>query len=78
MTPITCEVCQLPLMCAKDVQVEDQVLDLHMRTEHAAVLPWACSSCFYVPPGVESVRCTDIRDGVSCMMYRPRPQWLRI
>jgi hypothetical protein len=78
MTALMCPVCQLPLMCVEDPEVEGLVLDLHQRTEHAAVLPWACGTCFYVPPGVSSTRCTDIQDGVSCMMYRPRPVWLRI
>jgi hypothetical protein len=78
VTPVICEVCRQALMCVEDVEVEGLILELHLRTEHAAVLPWACATCFYVPPGVEGVRCTDIRDGVSCMMYKPRPAWLRL
>jgi hypothetical protein len=78
MTPVICEVCRLPLMCAEDPEVEGPVLELHRRTAHPDVLPWACSTCFYVPPGVERAPCTDIQDGVSCMMYKPRPAWLRL
>lgn len=78
MSPVTCEVCQLPLMCVEDPEVEALVLELHLRTIHRDVLPWACETCFYVPPGVKGVRCTDICDGVCCPMYKPRPSWLGI
>ena len=77
MTPVICLVCQLPLMCVEDPEVEGLVLDLHQRTEHPDVMPWACGTCFYVPPWSRGVRCTDIQDGVACMMYRRRPAWLR-
>jgi hypothetical protein len=78
MTLLICDVCQLPLMCREDPTVEALVLELHRCAVHPDVLPWACSNCFYVPPGVQDSRCTDIHDGVSCMMYRPRPVWLRL
>jgi hypothetical protein len=77
MSTVICSVCQLPLMCVGDPELEAMVLDLHNRAAHPAVLPWACETCFYVPPGVKAARCTDIHDGVSCMMYKPRPAWLR-
>jgi hypothetical protein len=78
MCPITCFVCQLRLGMADDLGIDDLILEVHQRIYHPDVLPWACATCAYVPPGVEGVRCTNIQDGVSCMMYRPRPAWLRI
>lgn len=78
MAPVICQVCQLPLMCGEDPEIEGLVLEAHLRSEHADVLPWACETCFYVPPGVKGVRCTDIRDGVTCPMYRRRPAWLQL
>lgn len=77
MTPVVCDVCQLPLMCVEDPEVEGLLLALHQLTEHPDVLPWACETCFYVPPGVQGVRCTDICDGVICPMWKARPSWLR-
>lgn len=77
MTPVICEVCQLPLMCVEDPEIEALVLDHHRRWIHPDVLPWACETCAYIPPGIQAVRCTDICDGVICPMWKARPSWLR-
>ena len=78
MTPVICDVCQLPLMCVEDPEVEALVLELHQRTMHPDVMPWACETCFYVPPGAAAARCTEIRDGVICPRWKRRPAWLRM
>ena len=76
MSTLTCGVCQLPLMCVDDPEIEGLVLETHLRFCHPDVLPWACETCFYIPPGVKAVRCTDIHDGLCCPIYQRRPAWL--
>ena len=76
MSPLTCGVCQFPIMCAADSVLGPLVLEAHQRSVHPDVLPWACETCWYIPPGVKAVRCTDIHDGICCPMYQRRPAWL--
>ena len=76
MSTLFCQVCLRVLMCVDDPEVEGRILDLHRHHEHPDVLPWACETCFYIPPGIKAVRCTDIHDGVCCPMYHRRPAWL--
>ena len=77
MTLPRCDVCNCLLPAAANLEVQAALLQAHGQQYHPDVLPWACETCFYVPPGVKGVRCTDIQDGVGCMMYKRRPEWLR-
>ena len=76
MTTLVCDICQFPLLCPEDSALGPLVMEAHRRAEHPDVLPWACETCFYIPPGVKAVRCTDIHDGICCPMYLRSPAWL--
>jgi hypothetical protein len=78
MTSAYCSICLRPIAKGETPAVQEVLLSFHGREYHPDVMPWACETCFYVPPGVKGVRCTDICDGVCCPMYKPRPAWLRI
>lgn len=78
MPVILCSLCDQMIEEAPTPELQLALLDAHGRQYHPELMPWACETCMYVPPGVKGVRCTDIQDGVACMMYRRRPPWLQL
>ena len=75
---VLCDVCSEPVLSrGMHPVIAKAFMRGHYLSAHPGVMPYACDNCFYIPPGVKGVRCTNIRDGVVCPIYTPRPVWLR-